>query len=94
MDDEHGAFWVSVVTDDKNVIETNKDLSRSIILQGQETKYQALEWTEVEEFYNLLLLEKFDEIVKKITNADTMRCCCAALYEVLPLAVLYTNAVL
>jgi hypothetical protein len=66
MDDEHGAFWVSVITDDENVIETNKDLSLSIILQGQETKYQALEWTEVEELYSLLLFEKFDEITKKI----------------------------
>ena len=24
MDDEHGAFWVSVITDDENVIEVNK----------------------------------------------------------------------
>lgn len=27
VDDEHGAFWVSVITDDENVIEVNKDLS-------------------------------------------------------------------
>lgn len=26
MDDEHGAFWVSVTTNDENVIEVNKDL--------------------------------------------------------------------
>ncbi len=25
MDDEHGAFWVSVIIDDENVIEVNKD---------------------------------------------------------------------
>ena len=29
MDDEHGAFWVSVITDDENVIEVNKDLTLS-----------------------------------------------------------------
>ncbi|MEJ5104358.1 hypothetical protein [Chryseobacterium sp. MYb328] len=26
MDDEHGVFWVSVITHDENVIEVNKDL--------------------------------------------------------------------
>ena len=41
MDDEHGSFWVSVITDDENVIEVNRDLSLSLIFQGQETRYQA-----------------------------------------------------
>lgn len=66
MDDEHGAFWVSVITDDENVIEVNKDLTLSIIFEGQETNYQAANWKEVEELYNLLLLEKFDEIKMKL----------------------------
>jgi rRNA maturation endonuclease Nob1 len=66
MDDEHGAFWVSVITDDENVIEVNKDLSLTAIFEGQETKYQAANWKEVKEFYNLLLLEKFDEIRMKL----------------------------
>jgi rRNA maturation endonuclease Nob1 len=35
MDDEHGAFWVSVITDDENVIEVNKDLTLSLIFEGQ-----------------------------------------------------------
>jgi hypothetical protein len=39
MDDEHGASWVSVITEDENVIEVNKDLSLSVIFEGQETKY-------------------------------------------------------
>ena len=26
MVDEHGAFWASVITEDENIIETNKDL--------------------------------------------------------------------
>jgi len=66
MDDEHGAFWISVITDDENVIEVNKDLSLSVIFKGIETKYQATDWNEVKELYNLLLLEKFDEIKVKI----------------------------
>lgn len=66
MDDEHGAFWVSVITDDENVIEVNKDLSLSVIFEEQETKYQAIDWKEVAELYKLLLLEKFDEIALRI----------------------------
>jgi len=66
MDDEHGAFWVSVITDDETVIEVNKDLSLTVIFEGQETKYQATDWTEVTELYKLLLLEKFDEIASRV----------------------------
>lgn len=40
MDDEHGAFWVSVITDDENMIEVNKDLSLFVIFEGQQTGYQ------------------------------------------------------
>lgn len=67
MDDEHGAFWVSVITDDENVIEVNKDLSFFVIFKGQQTKYQAKDWNEVTELYKLLLVEKFDEITERIT---------------------------
>ncbi len=66
MDDEHGAFWVSVTTNDENVIEVNKDLSISVIFEGIETKYQATDWNEVKELYDLLLLERFDELKVKI----------------------------
>ena len=66
MDDEHGAFWVSVITDDENVIEANKDLFILVIFDGQETRYQASDWKEVTELYKLLLQEKFEEIVSRI----------------------------
>jgi hypothetical protein len=62
MDDEHGAFWVSVITDDENVIEVNRNLILSLIFEGQETKHRAKNWKEVSELYGLLLNEKFDEI--------------------------------
>jgi sensor c-di-GMP phosphodiesterase-like protein len=65
MDDEHGAFWVSVITDNENVIEVDKDLSVSVIFEGVENKYQAKTWIEVKELYCLLLLEKFNEIKEK-----------------------------
>ncbi|AZB26440.1 hypothetical protein EG339_18540 [Chryseobacterium bernardetii] len=66
MDDEHGAFWVSVITDNEHVIEVNKNLSLSVIFEEQETRYQAIDWEEVAELYKLLLLEKFDEIASRI----------------------------
>jgi hypothetical protein len=66
IDNEHGAFWVSVITEDENVIEVNKDLSFSIIFDGQENKYQAMDWNEVAELCTLLLLNRFDEIYSKL----------------------------
>ena len=66
MDDEHGAFWVSVITDDENVIEVNKDLTLSLIFEGQETKHRAKDWKEVSELYGFLLNEKFDEIAARV----------------------------
>ncbi len=65
-DDEHGAFWVSVIIENENVIETNKDLSLSIILDEEQMKFQATNWTEIEELFILLLDEKFIDIKNKI----------------------------
>ena len=66
MDDEHGAFWASVITDDENVIEVNKDLSMSALFEGDEKKYQATTWNEVEHLYNLLLRGQIDKIKRII----------------------------
>lgn len=66
MDEEHGAFWVSVITDDEHVIEVNKDLSLTVIFEGRETRYQAKSWNEVAELFQLLLFKKFDEIASRI----------------------------
>lgn len=66
MDDEHGAFWISVIINDENVIEVDKRLSLSIIFEGAETKYQATNWDEVKELCHLLLHEKFNEIKMRI----------------------------
>lgn len=66
MDEEHGAFWVSVITDDEKVIEVNKDLSLSVIFEEQEMKYQAKDWNEVTEFFKLLLVKKFDVIFERV----------------------------
>lgn len=70
MDDEHGAFWVSVITVDENVIEVNKDLSLSAIFQGDEIKYQANDWNEVNELYSLLLKKEFHEVKQRIMKTQ------------------------
>ena len=65
-DDEHGAFWVSVITDDENIIETDKSLNLAIVFEGNQSNYKAKDWVEVKEFYKLLLDENFEEIIQKI----------------------------
>lgn len=67
MDNEHGAFWVSVITSDENTIEVDKDLSLLVAFEGNEIKYQANDWTEVEKLYCLLLHGKF-EVIKEIIS--------------------------
>ncbi|MBP2617859.1 hypothetical protein [Chryseobacterium jejuense] len=66
MDEEHGAFWVSVITDDENVIEVNKDLSLVVIFGVEQTNYQAKDWNEVTELYKLLLAKKFEVILDRV----------------------------
>lgn len=66
IDEEHRTFWVSVITANENVIEVNKDLSLTVIFEGVENKYQAKDWKEVEQLYDLLLHTQFAEIKEKI----------------------------
>ena len=66
LDQEHGAFWVSVINDDENVIEVKMDLSITLIVGGHETKFRAADWNEVAELCKLLLLEKFNEIALRV----------------------------
>lgn len=64
MDDEHGAIWVSVIKNDENVIEVNKDLTITIIFEEQEPINAKLNsWQEVIDLYQLLLNQKFDDII-------------------------------
>ena len=67
VDEEHGVFWVSVITDDENVIEVNKEKKLSFIFQGEESRYHAKDWYEVIELFTLLINEEFEVIKKKIT---------------------------
>lgn len=72
MDDEHGAFWISVITDNENIIEVNKSLLVKFILEPEndkEIKYQANNWDEVKNFYLLLIEIRFDDI-KRLINKN------------------------
>jgi hypothetical protein len=67
MDDEHGAFWVSVIKNDENVIEVNKDLTITIIFEEREPINAKLNsWEEVIDLYRLLLDQKFDDIIRLV----------------------------
>ncbi|RNA62247.1 hypothetical protein D1631_10050 [Chryseobacterium nematophagum] len=65
-DDEHCAFWFSVITKDENVIETDKYLNLAIIFEENQINYKARDWNEVKDLYQLLLEEKFETIQQRI----------------------------
>jgi hypothetical protein len=65
MDDEHGAFWVSVEVDDyENVIEASKTLTIWIQIEDEAYDFQAPNWDDVQALYEMLLNGQFDEIKK------------------------------
>lgn len=70
MDEEHGAFWVSVITEEENVIETDKDLQLAFVFGENVTSYKASNWNEVLDFYELLVNHKFDKIKTKINDSN------------------------
>ena len=67
MDDEHGAFWVSIVDQEETVLETHKDLLVIGMFQPSEPgdkgiRKQMRNWAEVEKLYALFLDQKFDAV--------------------------------
>jgi hypothetical protein len=71
MDDEHGAFWVSIITDYENVLEIDKSLRITAIFNPETdngTKYAAKDWQEIESLLLLLLDGKFEDIKQRIKN--------------------------
>lgn len=65
-DEEHCVFWVSVIIEDENIIETDKYLNLKIIFDGEQSNYKAKNWDEIKNLYKLLLLEDFDTIKQRI----------------------------
>ena len=68
MDEEHGAFWVSVIKNEENVLEAHKDLSIVGIFEDDTDKQyikQCADLEEMEQLYSLLLNEDFVELKKR-----------------------------
>jgi len=68
MDEEHGAFWVSVFTTGENVLEVSKDKVVIGIFepdQENDRKIQAESWDEVKQLYIHLLNGELIALKKK-----------------------------
>ena len=74
MDDEHSAFWVSIVGKEETVLETHNDLMVTGIFplpgSGAEDirKKQMKNWTEVEQLYALFLEQNFDAVKSMLSE--------------------------
>jgi hypothetical protein len=69
MDDEHGAFWVSVIKNEENVLEAHKDLSVVGVFEDDQNKQyvkQCADFEDIEQLYSLLLNEDFVELKKRL----------------------------
>ena len=69
IEEEHGSFWVGIVEEDELILEVQKDLTMIAILDAdsaKEVRLKAQNWEEVEEFYDLFLKEKFEELRSKM----------------------------
>jgi len=69
MDDEHDAFWVGVINNDENVLETHKDLIVIGIFEDEpatEIRGQVSSLSEAKELYELFLKGDFDTVRTRI----------------------------
>jgi hypothetical protein len=69
MDDEHGAFWVSVVEEEETILEVDKNMKMVAIFSGDVENpviKKVNTWDEVLSLYELLLEEDFDSIRMKM----------------------------
>jgi hypothetical protein len=69
IDDEHGAFWISVIKNEENVLEVHKDLSVVGVFEDDANKQylkQCVDLQEIEQLCSLLLGENFVELKKRL----------------------------
>ena len=70
-DFEHGAFWLSVITDSETVLEVNKDLDLILILDpetGKHIKSKAQNLEEVKHLFELHLKNKTKEVQELLSK--------------------------
>ena len=66
MDDEHGAFWISMLeeNDEEYVIEVNKGLKISVMYGEKiDFQYNSPNWDEIKDILKLHIDRKFDDII-------------------------------
>ncbi len=66
MDEEHGAFWISMLmdNDEEYVIEVNKRKKVSVIYGEKiDIQYESQDWNEVKHILKLHIDKKFDDII-------------------------------
>lgn len=69
LDGKPGAFWVSVIKSEENVLEAHTDLSVVGVFEDDQNKHyekQCLDIQEMEQLYSLLLNEDFAELKKRL----------------------------
>ena len=69
-DDEHELFWVSVILNDENILEINKNLKVIGIFEDDPEKQYILQlktWKEAEQLFELLLNENIERLKKHFT---------------------------
>ncbi|NQZ78855.1 MAG: hypothetical protein HRT61_22475 [Ekhidna sp.] len=64
MDEEHGAFWISVFVGDKeHLVEVNKRARLSILFgEDEEWKYECKDWKEVKSILCYLIQENIEKV--------------------------------
>lgn len=65
MDDEHGAFWVSIIINEENVLEMNKNLEVVGIFEDNNDSHYKRKFKNIDEIisiYELFLAEDFDQV--------------------------------
>ena len=69
MDDEHGAFWVSVFEENETILEVDKNMKVVFIFNGNvenSVVTQLKNWEEVLSLYELLLKEDFESLLTRM----------------------------
>jgi hypothetical protein len=69
IDDEHGAFWVSVVEEEETILEVDKNMKMVAIFSGDVENpviKKVNTWDEVLSLYKLLLEEDFENLRTKM----------------------------
>lgn len=69
MDDEHGAFWVSVFEENETILEVYKNMKVVFIFNGgveNSVVTQLKNWEEVLSLYELLLKEDFESLLTRM----------------------------